>query len=478
MHSPRLASQVMTNLVANIVQGVLGLALIPLATRILGPEDYGVYGMALVVVGLAVALCETGAAYVLYGHLYDVRENEQNELFSSLLIVSAATGFAAATLLWTFWPQLSRFAGILASLSQLEILLICMTVPCRTIWAIASPILIARMRSNWIAICVAVSAIAVFAVVLVALYVFQQERAALFWGNLAGAAVAVVLALAGIGRGVWASPRVHWLRKVVRMAPGAWLAGIVDNLRATVESALIVRAAGSAGLGNYNHARLYYGLLMQGTNAFANVLWPHALRDAKDQSSHFMRIKLGWDLVYVCLTLAGLVFVFFGDWVVALLTNGKFIEAAGWIPFFVVYLLVQNSGKPATAVLYAANRGNTFSVLRIITISMAMGALLIWVPRYGVPAAIAIGIAEMALARVLIQAVARRIQPIPFQDQWVLIGCAVICSAWLLTHSVVLDRAERFTLFAAGGAVLVLLAGRSFFSRSRTSALGYLRGLF
>lgn len=478
MRSSRLAGQVTTNLTANVVQGLLGIALIPLATRILGPEEYGTYGMAIVVAGLVVALCETGAAYVLYGHFSDVRDDGRRELFSSLLALSAATGTVAAALLWLLWPLLDHFDSTMAALSPLERALLCLAVPCRTMWAIASPILIAQMRSNWVAVCILLQAVTVFSVVLVSLYVFGQGRAALFWGNMAGAAATLALALFAIGRSAWAAPRLHWLRKVVRIAPGAWLAGLADNLRATVESAVVIRVAGSAGLGNYNHARLYHGLLMQGTNAFANVLWPIALQDAKDPSSQFMRIRLAWNFVYLCLTLIGLVFVFFGEFIVALLTNGKFDQAAAWVPFFVVYLLVQNSGKPATALLYAANRGNTLSALRIVTTSVAIGALLILVPQFGVPAALAIGITEMALTRVLVQLAARRIQAVSFQDQWVLLGCVVISSAWWLTHSLVMAGAVRLGLFALACAVLLMFAGRSFTTHSQVDAFGYLRGLF
>lgn len=474
----RLAGQVMTNLLANFVQGALGIALIPLATRILGPEDYGIYGMAIVVAGLVIALCETGAVYVLYGHSTDLKERKRRELFSSLLVLSAATGIVAAALLWVLWPQLSHFVGILTSLSPLEKSLLCLAVPCRTMWSIASPILIAQMRSNWLAACILLQAITVFIVVLMSLFIFEQERAALFWGNLAGAAAALALALFAIGRSAWATPRLHWLRKVLRLAPGAWLAGIIENLRSTVESATVVRATGSIGLGNYNHARLYYGLLMQGTNAFANVLWPHALQDAKDQSSKFMRVRLGWNLVYLCLTLVGLAFVFFGEFIVALLTNGKFNQAAAWIPFFVIYLLIQNAGKPATAVLYAANRGNTLSALRVVSTSVAIGALFILVPQFGVPAALAIGIAEMVLTRVLVQLAARQIHSIPFQDQWVLFGCVIISATWWLNYLVAMGTAERLILFVLASTILLVLAYRAFTAYSQVGASSYLRNLF
>jgi len=476
--SRRFTGQVMANLVANVMQGLLGVALIPLATRILGPEDYGVYGMAIVVVGLVGAFCETGASYVLYGHFTDLQEGERRELFSTLLALCAATGIVAAALLWALWPLLGRFDSILASLTPMEKALACLAIPCRTIWAIASPILIAMIRSNWVAACVLVQAGTGFAVVLLSLYVFGQERAALFWGNTAGAAAGVSLALYAIGRSAWAAPRLRWLLKVAWLAPGAWLAAVADNLRATVESGAIARATGSASLGNYNHARLYPGLLMQGTNAFGNVLWPIALQEAKDRSSQFLRLRLAWNFVYLCLTLAGLVFVFFGEHIISLLTNGKFEQAASWVPFLVIYLLIQNAGKPATAVLFNSNRGNTLSALRIASTSSAIVAILMIVPRFGVAAAIAISIAEMTLMRIFVQISARRIQTTPFQDQWVLLGCAAISIAWLLVNSVALSGAERIGLFALTCAVLLVTASRAMGTHAKIDSVSYFCALF
>lgn len=473
-----MAGSVAINLSANLLQGLFGIALIPLATRVLGPEDYGVYGMAIVLIGLVGALCETGATYLLYGHFTSTTDDERRSLISSLLCLSITTGVLAGILLWAVWPLLDRFDSILASLTPLEKMLACLSIPCRTVWAIASPILISQMRSTWVAACISLQAITGFTVVLLSLYVFGQDRASLFWGNMSSAAAGLGLALFVIGRSAWAIPRLHWLSKVVRMAPGAWLAGVADNVRATIESGAMARATGSEGLGNYNHARLHYGLLLQGTNAFANVLWPLALQEAKDRTSQFLRIRLAWNFVYLCLTLAGLVFVYFGGYIVHLLTNGKFDQAAAWIPFLIIYLLIQNSGKPATAVLYAANRGNTLSAMRITCTGAAVLAIVLLVPDFGVPAAIAIGIAEMSIMRMLIQISARRIQPIPFQDQWVLLGCAVISATWLLVHTLALSVAERTTLFALTCSMLLLLAGRSIAAHSKMDTLSHLRALF
>jgi O-antigen/teichoic acid export membrane protein len=237
---------------------------------------------------------------------------------------------------------------------------------------------------------------------------------------------------------------MQWLRQVRGVALGAWFAGLVDNTRATLESALIVNAASGEALGNYNHARVYQGLMTQGTNAFANVLWPIALKEAQLANSRFARIRPVWDLVYAGLACIGVGVVFLGDEVVSLLTHGKFVQAGGWLPWLVVYVLLQNAGKPATAVLYAAKKGNLYSSIRIFTVLLAMLALLLLVPAYGVEAVLAVVIAEMLMTRVWLAVAARRINVVPFQDHWVVVGCLLTMACWCLEQVLNLSLVDRY----------------------------------
>lgn len=457
----RVKDQVGFNLAANIVQGLLSVALLPLATRILGPEEYGAYGMAVVVVALVVALCETGAVYVLYGHYPGLAESDRRALLGSLVFLQLIVGAFAALLLWMVWPLVSAHDAVLTSLYPTELVLACLVVPCRTVWGILSPALIAQRRSNWVAAAVASQALATFSIVLLALFVFSQGRAALFWGNLGGAAMSTGVALYALGRSVLTWPRIEWLKKVAGMTPGAWFAGLAESVRCTVESGMIARVVGSAGLGIYNHARLYHGILMQGTNAFANVLWPIALQEAHVQGNRFAQIRMAWDIVYLCLTIAGVGFAFFGTFIVGWLTNGKFVEAATWVPLLVIYLLIQNSGKPATAVLYAANCGNTYSTMRIFSAGAAIICLMVLVPIAGISGAIAIGILEMMLMRLLVQIKARALRWVPFQDQFVVLGCMLIGAAWWLDRSLELVMFARFATFLFISIALILVVFRS-----------------
>lgn len=144
----RVSGQVGLNLVANVIQGVLGVALLPLATRILGPQEYGTYGMAVVIVGLAGALCETAAAYILYAHYDGLSEVDRRALLASLVFLEFSVGACAALILWMVWTTLGAYDPILASLHPTEIALACLSVPWRTVLRILFPALIAQKRSN------------------------------------------------------------------------------------------------------------------------------------------------------------------------------------------------------------------------------------------------------------------------------------------------------------------------------------------
>ncbi len=439
-------SRVSVNLVASLLQGLLGLALIPMATFVLGPEDYGVYGMAVVVVALVVAVCETGSAYVLYGHYPALDEFGRAQLQSTLIALAFFLGLLAAVVVLLGWPMLARQVPLLSELTRSEIWLLCLTLPLRTTWSIMNPILIVRQRSEWLAASLLLQSVVNMLVILACLYLLETGRSALFWGQCAGLLVCTALPLALLRRSVWVPVKMQWLRQVRGVALGAWFAGLVDNTRATLENALIVNAASGEALGNYNHARVYQGLMTQGTNAFANVLWPIALKEAQLANSRFAHIRPAWDLVYAGLACVGVGAVFLGEEVVSLLTHGKFVLAGAWLPWLVVYVLLQNSGKPATAMLYAANKGNLYSRIRIFTVMVAMLALWALVPGYGVEAVLFVVIAEMLMTRVWLAVAARRIGLVPFQDHWIVVGSLLTVACWYIERIVDLSNAERYVV--------------------------------
>jgi len=442
--SHHLISRASVNLASSILQGILALALIPMATFVLGPEDYGVFGMAVVAAALVAAACETGSAYVLYGSYSALNEPGRARLQSTLIALALFLGLLATVVILLIWPLLAHHVPLLSQLTRSETWLLCLTIPLKTIWSIMNPILIVRGRSEWLAASLLIQSVVNMLVILVCLYLIETGRSALFWGHSAGLLACMVVPMILLHRSLWAPIEMRWLRQVYGVALGAWIAGLVENARATLESALIVKAVSGEALGNYNHARIYQGLMTHGANAFANVLWPIALKEAQLANSRFSRIRPIWDLVYAGLTCVGIGAVFLGDELVRLLTHGKFVQAGAWLPWLVVYVLLQNAGKPVTAILYAEKKGNLYSKIRISIVLMAMLVLMLLVPSYGVEAVLVVAIAEMLATRVWLTIAARCVGIVPFQDQWVVVGCLMIVLSWYVDHSFDLSTADRY----------------------------------
>jgi len=442
--SHHLISRASVNLASSILQGILALALIPMATFVLGPEDYGVFGMAVVAAALVAAACETGSAYVLYGSYSALNEPGRARLQSTLIALALFLGLLATVVILLIWPLLAHHVPLLSQLTRSETWLLCLTIPLKTIWSIMNPILIVRGRSEWLAASLLIQSVVNMLVILVCLYLIETGRSALFWGHSAGLLACMVVPMILLHRSLWAPIEMRWLRQVYGVALGAWIAGLVENARATLESALIVKAVSGEALGNYNHARIYQGLMTQGANAFANVLWPIALKEAQLANSRFSRIRPIWDLVYAGLTCVGIGAVFLGDELVRLLTHGKFVQAGAWLPWLVVYVLLQNAGKPVTAILYAEKKGNLYSKIRISIVLMAMLVLMLLVPSYGVEAVLVVAIAELLATRVWLTIAARCVGIVPFQDQWVVVGCLMIVLSWYVDHSFDLSTSDRY----------------------------------
>lgn len=475
MSTHRRIYQVGINLLANFAQGFAGIALLPLTTKILGPAEYGVYGMALVMVNLSVALCEVGLPLTLYNRLPGLDRQEARSMLSSLLWVALGTSASIAFALTLVWPLIASANQLLASLDATEFVILITLIPAQVLWGLLKTILVVQGRSHWVAIAVILQSVMVFSVVLLSLFKLGQGQSALFIGNICGVLACLGLAFYLLWPMLIVRPSHRWITDVRKLAPAAWLSSIAENVFSFTESQSISNAVGAVGLGNYNHARLYQNLAMQGTNSFATVVWPHALHQAKSESPDFKRLGIVWDVVYLGLAFIGVSFVFFGDQIVALLTNGKFQEAAGWVPYLIIYVLIQNAGKPVTATILGNGAGNAFSRIKIVTNVFAIGLLLYFVPRYGVSAAIAVGIAQILVQRMFLQFVAIKIRPVPFQDRFVAMGTVLIGSLAVANEQLQMSVDMRVFAYAIICLGLFLLAFLVSFRYVQETAFTYLR---
>lgn len=457
-NSGGFAGRVLTYFGASVVQGLLSLAIVPLSTLLLGPAEFGAFGIVIAAVTLAGGLADMGFGIVLSGHYLEVTGHARKQLISTLLAWTVVSGLAAGIALFICWPVIGRLAGDVSAISGMELALACFSVPCRSVVGLGTQVLVIQSRAMHSGIVVTLQAASVFLVTLAALFAFDQGQTALFIGNSVGMAVGCAATIILLREDFAAMPNRGWSAEILRSAPSGAAASALENLRALVESMAVVRALGVGGLGVFNHSRLYQGYLGQIANAIAYSLWPSALEEARTQGSNFEKVGRAWNTVYLGLTIAGVGLAVFGIEVVSILTNGKFVEAAPWVPLWVAYLLLQNSGKPATATLYAARLGAAVARYRAVSLALALVALVAFVPAFGIPAAIAIAFGEMLMFRLLLRRGALAVRSLPFQDGWVIAGCCTIAIVTAMVHGLSLALPVRGVVFVLTTAAL-LVAG-------------------
>jgi hypothetical protein len=98
------------------------------------------------------------------------------------------------------------------------------------------------------------------------------------------------------------------------------------------------------------------------------------------------------------------------------------------LPAWIAYILLQNSGKASTAVIFARGDGRVASRISVGTNGLATCLVIGLVPTLGVwGAMMALFVSALAF-RVCIGTVARRGRRIAFQDGWIVSGIAILLS--------------------------------------------------
>src|SRR4051812_28982857 len=88
---------------ATALGAVFSIALLPLATSVLGPAEFGVYSYAMAVTALAAVLSDFGAGIVLPEHYHDLDKEERRRLLTTLLTASFTVACLLALLVFFAW---------------------------------------------------------------------------------------------------------------------------------------------------------------------------------------------------------------------------------------------------------------------------------------------------------------------------------------------------------------------------------------
>jgi O-antigen/teichoic acid export membrane protein len=416
-----------------IFQAAVSVAVLPLSTLVLGPAEYGAFAVVSAVAGFGIALATAASGMLLPAHFPTLDPKGRAGLVQALFYVAVATGAILAGAMVGFAPPLLSFLEVDYP-ARASVTMAAGTIVLMAPWSIAYLIVILEGRATFYSGVAIVASLASASALLGGLFAFGLRGDALYVGMFASSAVMCIGGCAVLWPYIVAGRQggLRWIPRVLRMMLVAGIANVLENAQTLVERAVLSRWAGVAAVGLYSHAQLYRSALFGVIKAASNAVWPRSLEEARDPRGAFTVTGVAWESIYVALTIAGVFAAFIADDVIALLTHGKFSQAGPLVAGLVAVLLVQFSGKPQLALLYARDQGEYLGRLMGVCASCAMLSLLATVPLLGAWGVVASLTIQQVLYRIGVHLRARRIAAPPFQDHDVLLGVAIVLCAALL----------------------------------------------
>lgn len=453
--------RVATLALAIAFSAILSVVLLPLATRVLQASDYGTYALLMSIVTLVSTATDGGASLLLPARYGPAFASERGRIFVSVAVIAGIGASTVALLLAGGWiMEQSVFTN--RGIPFVAIVITAIIIPMRAVTSISITVFSVTGRSGAIAAQMASQAVLVFLGTLVALFGFSMGGISLFIGAACGQFAALCVCLLVLWHhNELSSPSRRWFRGAMSSVPTTGAAGFMDGARGFGENAMLVGASGLHAAGILSHARLYFNLLMALGSAVAHNVQVKSLEDARDPLSIFKTTQSAWAPVQIAFSCAGIVFVFFGEEIVEIISNGKLTEAASYIPALVIIALIQITEQPAAAIVYASGRAASATWFRTI---MIFGSLLVLYPiivLFGIKGILAVGIIEAAAYRLYLRILASRERNVPFQDEIAFFGYLVIIAAMACVHLAMPPLGIQLALMVAGIAMIALVGRRS-----------------
>lgn len=437
-------------LAPSIFQAGIAFATLPLATLILGPQDYGAYAVVAAITGLASAIACLGSSYLL-AHVFTGKDKERiQQLVSQQLTISLLLSALLALALIATWDGIIAYADTFGAVPYAGFMLAAIGVVPSTLWAIALDVLTLDGRAKTFAKIMIGQSLLTAATLLACLFIFDLGTLSLFVSAFIGTAVL------GLGAMICLWPyieRPNLTRENLQIFKAAFSltgANIIEVAYQSFERNLLALNSGLHSVGLYTHAQQYRAILATTTKALSRSVWPITLEEAKQPALDFPQTHRYWRFTYLCLGIVGISFAALGDLFIGILTHGKFIGAGPYAALSIAYLLVQNSGRPHTGLMYARGDVGPFARFSIISSIVCFACAAVAIPLLGVWGALLSIFVQQIVLRASIQCYSSKLSNIPFQDGGVVTGLVLICLITAANTLLALSLPAQIFAFAAG----------------------------
>ncbi len=450
-------------LLSALIQGGISFAMVPVSTYVLGPEDFGLFALVSVIPGLLTVIATMGADYLFAKYYPTANPDERRTLVSTVLAVGGGLLALGSACLLAGWAVAVQFVS---QLEQVPLRFLGLSLASMVLafpWVVASYIVTLDGKAPLHAVITVIQAVVSALIVIVGLYALRLGVEALFWSAIGTSMVS--LAGAWMVLRAYARPTASrtWAWSMIRVGMPVSVANLMETLQSFLERYLLTAFVGLHALGLYAHSQQYRNMVSMPLKSVSRAIWPITLHESREGRNQFGATRDAWDASYVGVTVIGLLFATLGEALIGVLTHGKFVDAAPLVALWMVFILVQNSGKPQTGVLYA--RGQLHACSRLMVISAGAGILLmtLLIPAVGMLGAIIATIAQQVLYRVGIQ-LAGGVEGVPRHDKWVIVGAMMVLATQALTASFSLGWTGNLVVFLLAASAFALMAQRVIWS--------------
>ncbi|MBM4134864.1 MAG: lipopolysaccharide biosynthesis protein [Nitrospira sp.] len=441
-------------LLSSLIQGAISFAMVPIATYVLGPEEFGMFALISVIPVLLTVVATMGADYLFAKYYPTASLVERQRMVSTILAVGGtllALGSSCLLAGWTVAVQfMHQLQQIPLKLLGLSLLSMGLGFP----WVVASYIVTLDGKASLHAFITISQALVSALVIIIGLYGLGLGVEALFWGAIGTSIVSSAGAWVVLKPYARPAPSRMWAANMLRVGIPVSVANLMETLQSFLERYLLTAFAGLHALGLYAHSQQYRHMVSMPLKSVSRAIWPITLHESREERNQFGTTRDAWDMSYIGVTMVGLLFATLGGNLIGFLTHGKFVEAAPLVAMWMVFILVQNSGKPQTGVLYA--RGQLVACSKVMILSAGAGMVLmaLLIPVIGMLGAIVAAIVQQVLYRVGIQLRASELEGVPRHDKWVMVGAGMVLATQGLT--------AYFSFGSTGNLIVFLIVASTF----------------
>lgn len=411
-------------LVPGILQAGAGILVLPLATRILTPEDYGVFALVTGVTVTATAIAGLGSSFIL-GNRFDTRAKHSDNIriVSTMMWLVLFTGLVLSVIVVIGFMVGRQYSSLMSDIPSIGVLLAVVDLVASSLWGVATSVAVFSRMTRQYALFASARALINPLVLLCALFLLNIHGPIALFAGIGAAGVVTLL-------GSWrvTKPYLHMrfdrLLAAEAVRSGGWLAlaNFAEAIERLVERWVLAFFVSVRATGLLAHAQIYPSLLMLGIRPALQSAWPTLRVEALQEEPSFPKGRCLVYLIGLLFGAAAIVMALVGSELIGLLTNDRFVDAAPYAAMLVAIAGLRIAGRPQHAVIVANGHAATAAMVNGLSALCGIVFVVALVPFWGLSGAVAAlagyGLAFLTLMHLLV----RRIRIVPMLDAAALAG--------------------------------------------------------